>query len=185
MSKCQQPQKSKKWDMHVLKSCCPIGKDLKWRLMTERPRPAWGRLTERYGRPPRSTRERKASLQRLTQQQQLVVSLLLSPLSQLSAALLSTSWQTTRPKIVRSSVWPIEMYSRWFKGSFVHLPGVGCDNFCDLNADQFFLSHCHAGNSLSFVSIKTCPIVTKAASNQGILKIPCFQLGFFELRLVG
>jgi hypothetical protein len=38
------------------------------------------------------------------------------------------------------------MYSsRWFKGAFVHLPGVGCDNFCDVNRDQFFLSHCHAG----------------------------------------
>lgn len=36
------------------------------------------------------------------------------------------------------------MYSRWFKGVFCHLPGVGCDQFLNKNLDQFFLSHCHA-----------------------------------------
>ncbi len=42
-----------------------------------------------------------------------------------------------------------------FSGSFAHLPGVACDNFVgqNLNADQFFLSHCHSGESNDLVSV--------------------------------
>jgi len=34
-----------------------------------------------------------------------------------------------------------------FSGTFDLLPGLSCDRFdgANLNSDQFFLSHCHAG----------------------------------------
>ena len=37
-----------------------------------------------------------------------------------------------------------------FNGVFANLPGVSCDRFTgiNLNADQFFLSHCHADHML-------------------------------------
>ena len=47
----------------------------------------------------------------------------------------------------------IKMQGRPFTGQLMHLPGVSCDNFSgeNRNNDQFFLSHCHTGNRITYV----------------------------------
>ena len=63
------------------------------------------------------------------------------------------SFDEKNRKIRRTKKRQMKMQGRPFTGQLMHLPGVSCDNFSgeNRNNDQFFLSHCHTGNRITYV----------------------------------